>query len=95
MTMRGDRRHCHYLLICSVACAAAAAAAEDDVSYAALYAIDRDRDRYDVYAAGYLLHDVRGLELLATLGACVIDCITIAPAAQQQQQYPTSIYEIH
>lgn len=90
MTMRGDRRHCHYLLICSVACAAAA---EDDVSYAALYAIDRDRDRYDVYAAGYLWHDVRGLELLATLGACVIDCITIAPAAQQQ--YPTSIYEIH
>lgn len=73
MTMRGDRRHCHYLLICSVACAATAAA-EDDVSYAALrYAIDRDRDRYDVYAAGYLWHDVRGLELLATLGACVID----------------------
>lgn len=87
MTLRGDRRHCHLLLLCSVACAAA----EDDVSYAALYAMDRDRDRYDVYAAGYLRHDVRGLELLATLGACVIDrlhhdrasCTTAAAAANK------------
>lgn len=53
--------------------------------YAALYAIDRDRDRYDVYAAGYLCgmtseawNSWRHLGHVSS-----IDCITIAPAAQQ------------